>query len=57
MLATKLVSRFIGDPERNVLARGQGAPLRQMQAVYQLLSRNLEFEQKYLERLEGTLPD
>lgn len=56
MLASKLLSRFIADPERNAMARGQTAPLRQIQAVYQLLSRNLEFEQKYLERLEGMLP-
>eukprot|EP00884_Botryococcus_braunii_P008069 jgi/Botrbrau1/17263/Bobra.0015s0022.1 len=53
MLEVQLLMRLVGDPDRLSWVKGQPGPLRQIQAVYQLLSRNLDFEQKYLERLEG----
>ena len=53
MLEVQLLMRLVGDPDRLSWVKGQPGPLRQIQAVHQLLSRNLDFEQKYLERLEG----
>lgn len=53
MLNVQLLARLVSDPDRISWVKEQPAPLKQIQAVYQLLSRNLEFEQKYLERLEG----
>jgi hypothetical protein len=56
MLAVGLLQRMCADPERAARAGQDSASIRQMQAVAQLLTRKVDNEQKYLERLEGEDP-
>jgi hypothetical protein len=56
MLAVGLLQRMCADPERAARAGQDSASIRQMQAVAQLLTRKVDNEQKYLERLEGDEP-
>jgi hypothetical protein len=55
MLATGLMQRLVGCPERAALVRAQPATIKQLESLGQLLLRKLDMEAKYLNRLEGDL--
>ena len=55
MVTLGVLRRLAADPECASRIAALRAPVRQMQAVAQLLARKADAERKYLARLEGAL--
>ncbi len=55
MSATAILLGAVGCPERAARLGSNGQTLKQLESLGQLLTRKLDMESKYLNRLEGAI--